>query len=446
MKADVYTTDKNNKLQKTLAYFKYDDKTESNQVKLYPHICFQTVTGFGGAFTEAAGYVYSQMSDEDKNTFLQMYFADNHYNLGRLHMQSCDFALDNYSYDDNPLDSKLNDFSLERDEKYIIPFVQDAIHINPDMHFIASPWSPPAFMKTNNDMNHGGKLKKDFYQMWAEMIAKYVYLYRNHYGIFIDRLTVQNEPNAVQMWDSCIFSAEEEADFACNYLRRALNQAGLDDVKILCYDHNKDKIIDRAEAVFAFGNAVDVIDGIAFHWYSGDHFEALDYFSRMYPEKELFFTEGCVEYSCYKDKSSYENAQRYSHDLIGDFANGTNGMTDWNLLLDEHGGPNHVGNFCESPIMYDTKNKRLIVNDSYYAIAHFSRFVKKGAERILCSAFGAVEAVAFKNTDGSVVCVLMNPSDKNIDYMLRIGDFTTEVTIIANGLQTLVVNHFDDNI
>lgn len=403
-RVDIYSTDKNSKMKKNSVCLEYDNETEGKLIKLYPDICFQNIAGFGGAFTESAGYVYSQMNDADKKKFLKMYFSDNCYNLGRLHIQSCDFALENYCYDHNPSDINLDEFSLKRDEKYIIPFVQDALKINPDLRFIASPWSPPAFMKTNNKMNHGGKLKKEYYQMWADMIAKYVYLYRKDYEIYIGWVTVQNEPYATQIWDSCVFTAEEEADFACNYLRKSLDKLNLNDVKILCYDHNKDKIIDRAERIFAFENAADIIDGVAFHWYSGDHFEALDYLSKVYPDKELFFTEGCVEYSCYKDKSAYENAQRYAYDLIGDFANGTNAMIDWNLLLDEKGGPNHVGNFCEAPIMYDTKDKNLIVNDSYYAIAHFSRFIKRGAKRILASSFGNIEAVAFKNPDGSLVC------------------------------------------
>ena len=436
---DIFTTDKYKKMQKSSAYFEQDTETESNLIKLYSDISFQNIVGFGGAFTESAGYVYSLMSDENKTRFLKLYFSDNRYNIGRLHIQSCDFALDNYCYIKDKNDIELNSFSLDRDEKYIIPLVQDALKINPDLRFIASPWSPPVFMKTNNDMNHGGRLKKEYYQMWADMIAKYVYLYKEKYGIYIDRLTIQNEPNATQAWDSCVFAAEEEADFACNYLRKSLNVSGLDYVKILCHDHNKDKVIDRAEGIFAFENAIDIIDGIAFHWYSGDHFEALDYLSKTYPDKELFFTEGCIEYSCYKNKSSYENAQRYALDLIGDFANGTTAMTDWNLLLDEKGSPNHVGNFCEAPIMYNQTNAELVINDSYYAIAHFSRFVKRDAKRILTSSFGSVQTVAFKNPDGSLVCVLMNKTDTVVDYVLRIGNLIAELKINPESIQSLII-------
>ena len=295
-------------------------------------------------------------------------------------------------------------------------------------------------MKTNGEMNHGGKLKKEYYSMWAKMIAKYVYLYRNNYGIIINRLTVQNEPNATQEWDSCIFSAEEEADFACNYLRNELDNLSLKDVKILCHDHNKDNMLDRAEKIYSLNNADKIIDGIAFHWYSGDHFEALDCLSKKHPDKELFFSEGCVEYSCHKDKTKFENAQRYIHELIGDINNGITAVTDWNLLLDEFGGPNHTGNLCEAPIMYEKNTDTLIINDSYYAIGHFSRFVKSGAKRILVSLGIKLEATAFENPDGTMAIIVSNNNDKNIPYVLRIGDKTCSLTAKANCIQTIIIH------
>ena len=439
MKANIYTTTEKDKMQQESALFIADTTTEGNLLKVYPNTTFQRVIGFGGAFTESAGYVYSQMCDENKKEFLKQYFSDNCYNLGRLHIQSCDFSLSNYCYLENENDIELHSFSLKRDEKYIIPLVKDALKINPDMRFIASPWSPPPFMKTNGEMNHGGKLKKEYYSMWAKIIAKYVYHYRNDYGIIIDRLTVQNEPNATQEWDSCIFSAEEESDFACNYLRCALDNLALNDVKLLCHDHNKDNMIDRAEKIFSLNNADKTIDGIAFHWYSGEHFEALDYLSKKYPEKELFFSEGCVEYSCHKDKTKFENAQRYIHELIGDFNNGITAVTDWNLLLDEFGGPNHTGNLCEAPIMYEKDTDKLIINDSYYAIGHFSRFVKSGAKRILVSLGIKLEAAAFKNPDGTIVIIVSNHNKENIPYTLRINDKTCSLISKANSIQTIAI-------
>ena len=439
MKIDIYITTKNRKMQKKSANFKFDTTTEGDLLKIYPEITFQKVIGIGGAFTESAGYVYSQMSDKNKQKFLKLYFLDNCYNLGRLHIQSCDFSLGNYCYIEDENDTELNCFLLERDEKYIIPLVQDALKLNPNLRFIASPWSPPPFMKTNCEMNHGGKLNKEYYPMWAKMIAKYVYLYRKNYGIVIDRLTVQNEPNAIQEWDSCIFSAEEESDFACNYLRCELDKLLLNDVKILCHDHNKDNMIDRAEKIFSLHNADKIIDGIAFHWYSGDHFEALDYLSKKHPEKELFFSEGCIEYSCHKDKTKFENAQRYIHELIGDFNNGVSAVTDWNLLLDEQGGPNHVGNLCEAPIIYEKNTDTLIINDSYYAIGHFSRFVKRGAKRILSSSGTKLEAAAFKNPDGTIAIIVSNNNDKEISYTLRISDNTSLLLAKPMSIQTLFI-------
>ncbi len=187
--------------------------------------------------------------------------------------------------------------------------------------------------------------------MWADMVARYVSAYRDE-GITIQQLTVQNEPAAVQTWDSCIFSGVEEAEFACRYLRPALDRAQHSDVKINVWDHNKEKILERAAESFSVEGARDVIDGIAFHWYTGEHFDALAEVHRQYPDKALIFTEGCVEYSRFEAENQIQNAEMYAHDIIGDFNAGMNGFIDWNLILDRQGGPNHVGNYCDAPVMW----------------------------------------------------------------------------------------------
>ena len=397
------------------------DGGEMQQVCVHPSISYQQILGMGGALTEAAAYTYARMSAEKQQQLLALFFGDgNHYNFCRLHIQSCDFALGNYAYVEDAKDTGLDSFSIERDRKYIIPFTKAALEKNSKIQFLASPWSPPAFMKTNGEMNHGGKLKKEYYQMWADMVARYVSAYRDE-GITIQQLTVQNEPAAVQTWDSCIFSGVEEAEFACRYLRPALDRAQHSDVKINVWDHNKEKILERAAESFSVEGARDVIDGIAFHWYTGEHFDALAEVHRQYPDKALIFTEGCVEYSRFEAENQIQNAEMYAHDIIGDFNAGMNGFIDWNLILDRQGGPNHVGNYCDAPVMCDVDADTIDVKLSYSYIGHFSRFIRPGARRILVSKYSPdIETTAFQNEDGGKVLVILNRSEKEVEFVVSV--------------------------
>lgn len=397
------------------------DGGEMQQVCVHPSISYQQILGMGGALTEAAAYTYARMSAEKQQQLLALFFGDgNHYNFCRLHIQSCDFALGNYAYVEDAKDTGLDSFSIERDRKYIIPFAKAALEKNSKIQFLASPWSPPAFMKTNGEMNHGGKLKKEYYQMWADMVARYVSAYRDE-GIAIQQLTVQNEPAAVQTWDSCIFSGVEEAEFACRYLRPALDRAQHSDVKINVWDHNKEKILERAAESFSVEGARDVIDGIAFHWYTGEHFDALEEVRRQYPDKALIFTEGCVEYSRFEAENQIQNAEMYAHDIIGDFNAGMNGFIDWNLILDRQGGPNHVGNYCDAPVMCDVDADTIDVKLSYSYIGHFSRFIRPGARRILVSKYSPdIETTAFQNEDGGKVLVILNRSEKEVEFVVSV--------------------------
>lgn len=416
-----------------------DPKAEMNLVKVYPDCLKQRISGFGGAFTEAAGYTFAQMEPQVQQEYLELMFgeAGNQYQFCRLHIQSCDFALGNYAYIESAEDKELSSFSVARDKEYIIPLVQEALKKNPDIEFLASPWSPPGFMKTNGMMNHGGKLKKEFYPMWADMIVRYIKEYRQ-LAIVITRLTVQNEPNAVQKWDSCLFDAGEEVDFACNYLRKALDREGLAEIKINIWDHNKDCILERAEESFKDDRSLGIIDGIAFHWYSGTHFDALRELHERYPDKELLFTEGCVEYSRFADNDQTENAQMYANEIIGNFNAGMNGFIDWNILLDEKGGPNHVGNYCDAPVMYDTQNHCLDIKLTYYYIAHFSRFIKAGARRMLVTSYtDQLVCSGFVNPDGGKVLVILNKTDRPYEFKLCEGQTVSPVRMEAHSIQTI---------
>jgi glucosylceramidase len=298
----------------------------------------------------------------------------------------------------------------------------------------ASPWSPPAYMKTNGEMNHGGKLKKEYWELWSEFYVKFIEAYRNE-GIDVFGITVQNEPNATQRWDSCIYSAEEERDFVKNYLGKKMKDIG---VKILFWDHNKEQLVDRAEVVLDDKETEKYIYGIACHWYSGDHFEQLEMFNKLYPDKDIVFSEGCYEYSL-GASDTVKIGEKYAHDMIGNFNNYCNSFCDWNLLLNEKGGPNHVGNYCDAPIMADTQKDEVVIHDSYYYIGHFSKYVAKGAKRIGSSKFGNdVETVAFKNPDGSIVSVVLNQTDRDVKFTFRMCGNQVDCTAEAHSIATYI--------
>ena len=299
---------------------------------------------------------------------------------------------------------------------------------------MASPWSPPAYMKTTGQMNRGGKLKDEYKDLWAEYYAKFIDAYKEN-GVEISSVSVQNEPKATQAWDSCVYTAEEERDFVKNHLGPKMREKG---IKVFFWDHNKERIVDRASVMMDDEKACDCVDGIAFHWYSGDHFEELEMFHKLYPNKKLVFTEGCYEY--YLGEAHLRSvAERYAHDIIGNFNNYCNAFCDWNLLLDEQGGPNHVQNYCHAPIMADVENDVLMINDAYYYIGHFSKYIEKGAVRIGSSKFSSnIETVSFRNPNGTIVSVVLNRTDTDIDFAFRLCNNIVEDVAKAHSISTYI--------
>jgi glucosylceramidase len=434
----VFVTNKKQQFKSLEVDFKAKTNVEMKLIKAYPKILKQEIIGFGGAFTESSAYVWSKMSEEKQKELIGLYFGKggNDYNFCRTHIQSCDFSLGNRAYVENG-DVSCRTFSIAGDFEYQIPFIKAALELNKDIELLASPWSPPAFMKTNNKMNEGGRLMEEHYDNWAKIMTQYLLAYEKE-GIVIKRLTVQNEPAAVQTWDSCVYSAEEEKIFACNYLRKNLDEVNLKDVKINIWDHNKDLLVERVDGVFTDDDANASISGVAFHWYSGDHFESLNYIHEKYPDKELLFTEGCVEYSRFATADQTQNAIMYAHDIIGNLKAGMNGFIDWNLILDEKGGPNHVLNFCDAPIMCNYETDTIDVKLSYHYIGHFSRFIKPGAKRMLTSCYTKnLESVGFVNPDGENVVVILNNSDGEQAFELYDGEKACELTIDAKEIMTI---------
>jgi len=395
-----------------------NDGRENFLVCLFPEIEYQEIKGFGGAFTEASSTTLDKLSKKNREKIIKLYFDKDEgiaYNIGRVHINSCDFSLENYTcVEEN--DDTLSTFNIERDKSSIIPMIKDAMKYC-KIHIFASPWSPPSYMKTNGEMNNGGKLKKEYYELWSEYYVKFIESYRNE-GIDVYGITVQNEAHATQIWDSCIYTAEEERDFVKNHLGEKMRKIN---TKIMFWDHNKERVIKRAKVMMQDPECAKYIHGIAIHWYSGDHFEQLEMFNKLYPDMDIVFSEGCHEYGRgYMD--TVEIGEKYAHDMIGNFNNYCNAFCDWNLLLNTDGGPNHAGNFSDAPIMADTENDTFYIHDSYYYIGHFSKYVKTGAKRIGNSKYNdKIELVSFKNPDGSIVSVVLNRTEdeKKIIFSLE---------------------------
>lgn len=412
---------------------------ENKVINVYEDVEFQSILGFGGAITEASVITASKLSPANGKRILDAYYDQQDgigYTICRTHINSCDFSLGNYTYVQDD-DAELESFDISHDRELMIPYIQQAKALaGESFTFYASPWSPPAWMKTNGEMNNGGKLKPEYRNAWARYYVKFIEAYEAE-GLPVWGLTVQNEAKAVQIWDSCIYTAEEERDFVRDYLGPELHRAGRADVKVMIWDHNKERVYDRARTAFEDAEASKYIWGLGFHWYSGDHFEALQAVKHRYPTKGLIFTEGCHEGGV--QLGSWKSGERYAHDIIGNLNNGMEGWTDWNIVLDEQGGPNHVANYCDAPIIADTKNDSLTFQSSYYYIGHFSKYIRPGAVRIGCTKYTEhLQTTAFRNPDGEIVVVILNRTDEQQPYVLRNREQVAEGSIPAHGIQTLL--------
>ncbi len=429
-------------ISESLSEFVCDDNNqETDIINLYPKEIFQELIGFGGAFTESAGFVFSKIDEKLQKELIQDYFGENGlgYTIGRCPVDSCDFSLGNYSAISGGVPGDLSGFTLERDEKYIFPMLEQAIEVASDMRLILSPWSPPAYMKSNKEKNNGGELLPEFRSTWARYLCKYIMDYKSRgYNVFA--LSVQNEPNAVQKWDSCLYTPEQESVFIRDFLSVEMAKEGLQNIKIIIWDHNKERLFDRTDYICSDDTVNSVVGAVGFHWYSGDHFEAIELVRRKYPDKTLIFTEGCIEYSKFSSDSQLINAQMYAHEIIGSLNAGMNAFIDWNLYLDEKGGPNHVNNLCDAPIMIDYETERVIYNLSYDYIGHFSKFIKPGALRIGMTRFtDQIEVTAFKNKDLSIAVVLLNRTKKTFECFIRLDGQLNKVVIERESITTLQI-------
>jgi len=444
--ADIYVTAENtdNRLTKTgHLELTAGPVPDEKRVCLFlnPAKTFQTIMGIGGALTDASAETFYKLPLARQQEILTAYFDPQKgigYTLGRTHIHSCDFSSESYTYV-SPYDTNLDTFNVAHDLTYRIPFIKAALAVaGTNFTLFASPWSPPAWMKDNNNMLHGGKLKPEFYSAWANYFCRFIQAYASN-GIPIWGVTVQNEPMANQTWESCNYTAWEERDFVKNNLGPALQSAGLGDKKIIIWDHNRNFMYQWASVILDDPDAAKYVWGIGYHWYVEDNFDNVKQVAEAYPDKHIIFTEGCNGPFDMKKINDWQWGETYAQSMIHDFNNGTEGWTDWNVLLDEKGGPNHVQNYCFAPIHADTKTGNLTYMNSYYYIGHFSKFVRPGARRISSSSTtGKLQVAAFVNADGSTVAVILNNTSLEQPFSLWVGDKSAKSTSPAHSIMTVV--------
>ena len=447
----VYATADSTNLRLTLTdklYFTAAKQPVETEISVFvnPTKTFQTFMGIGGAITDASAEVFAKLSPAKQAELLTAYYNKDNgigYSLLRTSIHSSDFSSGSYTYIAED-DKELKTFSIAHDQQFRIPMIKRAIQTaGGKLLLYATPWSPPAFMKSNKTMLQGGTLLPEFYQAWANYYVKFVKAYEKE-GMPIWGISIQNEPMATQKWESCLFTATTERDFLKKYLGPTMQKGGLGSKKIVVWDHNRDLMNQRANVIFDDPEASKYAWGMGFHWYetwAGEQpmFDNVRKVHEAYPTKNLLFTEGCVERFDAKKYQFWGNAERYGISMINDFNNGTVGWTDWNILLDENGGPNHKGNFCFAPIHADSKTGELIYTPSYYYIGHFSKFIRPNAKRVsTASSRSNLLSTSFVNTDGKIVTIVMNQSSKKITYNLVVGNEKSVVTILPHAIQTLV--------
>jgi len=413
-----------------------------------PQSAFQTFVGIGGALTDASAETFAKIPKDQQAELLRAYYDPRKgigYTLARTNIQSCDFSSGSYSYVKEN-DTALSSFSVAHDEQYRIPLIKQAIAAaGGSLRLFVSPWSPPGWMKDNNNVLGGGHLKQQQYgQSWANFYIKFIRTYEAM-GIPVWGLSVQNEPMAKQKWESCIYTAEEERDFIKNYLGPVLQSSGMGDKKLIAWDHNRDLLYQRASTLLEDPATAKYIWGIGFHWYetwTGGpmQFENMKLVTKAFPNANLLFTEGCQEKFNFDSLANWALGEKYGYSMVNDFNNGAVGWTDWNILLDEKGGPNHVGNYCFAPVHADTRTGKLIYTNAYYYIGHFSKFIHPGARRIAVSSNRAqLQTTAFANKDGSIVVVVMNTTDKKMSYHLIMKGVAAVTESLPHSISTLII-------
>lgn len=466
---EVYETSESGNQLTQITNFQQAENPSS--IKVNSETELQTITGFGGAFTESSAYLLNQLSSEKRNLILKAYFSREgaNYSLTRTHMNSCDFSRNNYAYSPVAGDTELEHFSVDEDRDDLIPMIKDAIAISEDgFRLFASPWTAAPWMKDNNSWV-GGKLLPKYYDTWALFFSKYVDAYKAE-GIDIWGFTVENEPHGNgENWESMHYSPEEMTHFVQHYLGPKLEADGKGDLVILGYDQNREGLKEWVDVMFKDEASSKYYGGTAVHWYEStyDYFpEELQYAHQKAPDKFLIQTEACIdaEVPVWKDDKwywkkeatdwgydwreaskkylhpKYAPANRYARDIIGCLNNWVDGWVDWNMVLDTKGGPNWANNWCIAPVIVNPQEDEVYFTPLYYIMAHFSKFIRPGAKIIETQHTDeALMVAAAENPDGTIAVVVFNEGKEQRNFKLDAGTISQSISISPQAIQTILI-------
>ncbi len=468
---EVYETSANgNNLTKLENFGTNQNESELVEVTLAPNFQKQTITGFGGSFTEATAYLLNQLSKKNRDSIIEAYFGESgaKYSLTRTHMNSCDFSLSQYSYAPVEDDKELKHFSIEEDRGDIIPMIKDAMAVSKDgFKILTSPWTASPWMKDNKNWV-GGKLLPEYYDTWALFFSKYVSAYKKE-GIDIWGFTVENEPlGNGNNWESMHYSPDEMTNFVQNHLGPKL-KGDYPNVKILGYDQNREHLNEWVDSQYKNDETSKYFDGTAIHWYASTfHYypEELQYAHKKAPNKYLIQSEACIDaqvpvwkddawywkkeatdwgwdWAPEKDKPmhpKYAPVNRYARDIIGCLNNYVDGWIDWNMVLDTKGGPNWFKNWCIAPVIVNPETDEVYFTPLYYTLSHFSKFIRPEAKVIEVNYTDKdIMITAAENTDGSIAVVIFNEKESTKNIQLTLNQKSVKINIQGQAIQTIVI-------
>ncbi|WP_026899286.1 glycoside hydrolase family 30 protein [Daejeonella oryzae] len=398
---------------------------------------FQTIEGFGYTLTGGSASLINSLNSSAKDALLKELFLTDSTHIGvsylRISIGASDLSSVPFTYNDmsaGQTDETLKTFSLDRERTELIPVLKQIIALNPDIKIMGSPWTAPAWMKTNGSFI-GGKLKPEYYTVYANYLVKYI-LEMKKEGIIIDAITPQNEPLHGGNNPSMLMLANEQAAFIKDHLGPAFEAATIK-TKIIIYDHNADKP-DYPISVLNDPQAKKYISGSAFHLYGGD-ISALSTVHNAHPDKGIYFTEQWVG-----GPGNFGGDLQWhiSNLIIGATRNWSRNVLEWNLAADANYRPHTNGGCtnCLGAISID--NNSITRNVAYYIIAHASKFARPGSVRIESNNIASLQNVAFRNPEGKKVLIVLNSGNSSQTFNIKSGGKMVSTTLLSGAVGTYV--------